>query len=82
MTALILGIAGGTGSGKTTIAQSVASSLPQGAVSMVEHDWYYRDRSDLTFDERTQLNYDHPDALESELLIEHLKDLKAGRSVE
>lgn len=82
MAALILGIAGGTGSGKTTIANNVATALPQGSVSMVEHDWYYRDRSDLTFEERTQLNYDHPDALESELLIEHLRELREGRAVE
>lgn len=79
MAALILGIAGGTGSGKTTIAKHLESALPSGSVSMVEHDWYYRDRSDLTFDERTQLNYDHPDALETGLLIEHLAELRGGR---
>ena len=81
MAALILGIAGGTGSGKTTIADKVAAAFPPGAVARIEHDWYYRDRSDLSFEERTLLNYDHPDALETELLVEHLKELREGRSV-
>lgn len=81
MAALILGIAGGTGSGKTTIADKVAAAFSAGSVVRIEHDWYYRDRSDLTFDERTQLNYDHPEALETELLVEHLKELREGRGV-
>lgn len=81
MAALILGIAGGTGSGKTTIADKVAAAFPAGSVARIEHDWYYRDRSDLRFEERTLLNYDHPDALETELLIEHLKELREGRPV-
>jgi uridine kinase len=82
MGALILGIAGGTGSGKTTIAKKVSSSLPSGAAAIIEHDWYYRDRSDLSYDERTQLNYDHPDSLETELLIEHIRALREGQAVE
>lgn len=81
MAALILGIAGGTGSGKTTIADKVAAAFPAGSVVRIEHDWYYRDRSDLTFEERTLLNYDHPDALETELLIQHLAELREGRPV-
>jgi len=73
---LIIGIAGGSGSGKTTIAQKIAAAVPSEAVSIIEHDAYYRDRPDLTFEERSQLNFDHPESLETELLIEHLRQLR------
>lgn len=79
---LILGIGGGTGAGKTTIAREVVGDLPEGAVTLIEHDAYYRDRPDLTFDERTQLNYDHPDSLDNALLIQHLDALSAGQPIE
>jgi uridine kinase len=79
---LLIGIAGGTGSGKTTVARKVAAGLPAGAVATIEHDSYYRDHSDLSFEERTQLNYDHPDSLENELLAKHLEQLRAGRPAE
>jgi len=79
---LVLGIAGGTGSGKTTVARKVAAALPSDAVATIEHDSYYRDRSEVPFEERSQLNYDHPDSLENELLYQHLCDLRAGRPVE
>jgi uridine kinase len=91
MTPLIIGIAGGSGSGKTTVAQRVRSDLssakaigPGGAANVViiEHDAYYRDRQDLTYDERCQLNFDHPDSLETELLVAHLRALRAGETVE
>jgi uridine kinase len=82
MRPLILGIAGGSGSGKTTIAQRVMSALPASQVTILEHDAYYRDRPDLSYEERCQLNYDHPDALETELLVQHLGSLRAGRAVE
>lgn len=82
MRPFIVGIAGGTGSGKTTVAKRIATSLPAAAVSTIEHDAYYRDRSDLAFDERAQVNYDHPDALETELLIAHLDRLRAGEPVD
>ena len=82
MRPLILGIAGGSGSGKTTIAQRVTAALPASQVTIVEHDAYYRDRPDLTYEERCQLNYDHPDALETELLVKHLEALRAGSAVE
>jgi len=82
MRPFIVGIAGGTGSGKTTVAKRIASSLPASAVSTIEHDAYYRDRSDLAFEERAQVNYDHPDALETELLIAHLDRLRAGEPVD
>lgn len=82
MNVLTIGIAGGSGSGKSTIAQAIASALPEEEVAILEHDAYYRDRQDLSFEERCALNYDHPDSLETELLVEHLKALKAGRAVD
>jgi uridine kinase len=79
---LVIGIAGGTGAGKTTIARSVVGELPPGSVTLIEHDAYYRDRPDLEFDQRAALNYDHPDSLESDLLVRHLDGLCAGQSVQ
>lgn len=78
----VIGIAGGTGSGKTTIARAIAKSLPQEHVAMLEHDWYYRDRPDLSPAERAQLNFDHPDSLETGLLVEHLRALNEGKSID
>jgi uridine kinase len=78
----VLGIAGGTGSGKTTVAQKLVASVPQGSSVLIDHDAYYRDRSSLPRAERERINYDHPDAIETELLVEHLGLLRAGRSVE
>lgn len=78
---LFIAIAGGTGSGKTTLAQRIAGALP-GDVVILEHDWYYRDRSGVPVGERLGLNYDEPAALENELLAKNLESLKAGRSVE
>jgi uridine kinase len=78
---LSVGIAGGTGSGKTTLARSIVASLP-GDVAVLEHDWYYRDRSRIPASERSNLNYDEPDALENDLLTRHLGELRAGRAVE
>ena len=79
---LIVGVAGGSGSGKTTVARRIAEALPQSAVTILEHDAYYRDRSDLSYEERCQLNVDHPDSLETELLVEHLVALRAGSAVD
>jgi uridine kinase len=79
---LIIGIAGGSGSGKTTIARRVAEALPSHGVTILEHDAYYRDREDLTYEERGMLNFDHPDSLETELLIQHLMDLRAGKGID
>jgi uridine kinase len=78
----VLGIAGGTGSGKTTVAEKIVAGLPAGAVVRIEHDAYYRDRSHLPWEERLQINYDHPDAIETELLVVHLGALRAGRGAE
>jgi len=61
---LLIGIAGGTGSGKSTVARKIADGLPADSVAVIDHDSYYRDRSDLTYEARTTLNYDHPDALD------------------
>lgn len=78
---LFIGLAGGSGSGKTTIAEEVMDRL-EGEVALVHHDAYYRNRKDLSFEERTKLNYDHPDSLETELLIEHLSRLRSGEAIE
>ena len=78
----VLGIAGGTGSGKTTVAEGLVAGLPAGSVVVLDHDAYYRDRSGLSPEERQAINYDHPDAMETELLVAHLTALRDGRSVE
>jgi uridine kinase len=80
--ALLIGIAGGTGSGKTTVARSIGTSLPADKVSTIEYDAYYRDRTDLDDEARSHLNFDHPDSLESELLVTHLRSLKEGHAVD
>ncbi len=79
---LIVGIAGGTGSGKSTVANKLAQAMPADRCVLVDHDSYYRDQSHLSFEERTQVNYDHPASLESSLLAEHLVALRAGRAVD
>ncbi|MEZ4295120.1 MAG: uridine kinase [Polyangiaceae bacterium] len=82
MRAFVVGIAGGTGSGKTTVARRIAAALPPEDVTTIEHDSYYRDRSDLSAEDRAQLNYDHPESLQTELLVEHLDKLRAGEPVD
>jgi len=77
----VLGIAGGTGSGKTTVAERLVAGLPGRPVVLIDHDAYYRDRSSMPAAERLLINYDHPDAIETELLVEHLTALRAGRAV-
>jgi uridine kinase len=79
---MLLGIAGGTGSGKTTVALKLAEALPAGRTALIQHDWYYRDRSHLDFAARTNLNFDEPDALENDLLLANLLQLKAGQAIE
>lgn len=78
---LMIGLAGGSGSGKTTIAEEVVERL-DGRVALLHHDAYYRNRVELSFEERTRVNYDHPQSLETELLIAHLRALRLGRAVE
>ncbi|MBL8620053.1 MAG: uridine kinase [Myxococcales bacterium] len=79
---LTIGIAGGTGSGKSTVAAKLAGAAPTGRCVVVDHDSYYRDQSHLTPAARAELNYDHPSSLDSGLLAEHLRELKAGRAVD
>lgn len=76
----VVGVAGGTGSGKTTVARKIVEG-GGGDVAILEHDAYYRDRPDLDFEARSKLNFDHPDALETSLLVEHLRALKRGEAI-
>ncbi len=78
----VLGVAGGTGSGKTTVAERVVAGLPGPPAVVIDHDAYYRDRSSLPARERLLINYDHPDAIETELLVSHLAALRAGQAVQ
>jgi uridine kinase len=79
---LVIGVAGGSGSGKTTVVRRIIESIGDDQVTVLEHDRYYRDRNDLRLEERAALNYDHPDSLETDLLVRHLHELRAGRTVE
>jgi uridine kinase len=79
---VVIGIAGGTGSGKTTVVRRLIEALGDGHVTVLEHDRYYRDRSDLRLEERALLNYDHPDSLETDLLVDHVRRLRAGDAIE
>jgi uridine kinase len=79
---VVIGIAGGSGSGKTTVVRRLITSLGDDQVSVLEHDRYYRDRSDLRLEERAALNYDHPDSLETDLLVQHLRALRGGEAVD
>ena len=81
MDCIMIGIAGGTGSGKSTFTNKIKERFGD-EVTVIYHDNYYRRRDDMTYEERTKVNYDHPDSLETDLLIEHLKMLKMGQSVE
>ncbi|MDT0715021.1 uridine kinase [Staphylococcus chromogenes] len=78
----IIGIAGGSGSGKTSVTNEIMKNLDGHSVALIEQDFYYKDQSHLTFEERLKTNYDHPFAFDNDLLIENLNDLKAGKSVE
>lgn len=78
---LFIGLAGGSGSGKTTIAEEVVDRL-EGKVALLHHDAYYRNMVDLSFEERTRVNYDHPDSLETELVVEHLERLRSGLAID
>jgi uridine kinase len=82
MQPIVIGVAGGTGSGKTTVAHQILERVGTQHITYIPHDAYYRDHSHLTPEQRSQVNYDHPDSLETELLIEHLRELRACRAVE
>jgi uridine kinase len=78
---LIIGIAGGTGSGKTTVVQQIMNELPQTEVGIISQDSYYKENHLLSFDERALINFDHPRAIDFGLLGEHLKELKNGNTI-
>ncbi|MBP6635359.1 MAG: uridine kinase [Paludibacter sp.] len=79
---LIIGIAGGTGSGKTTVVRKITERLPAGEVAILPQDSYYRDSSHLPLEERLEINFDHPASIEFELLTKHLKELKKGNQIQ
>lgn len=79
---LIIGVAGGSGSGKTTVVREIIRNIGKSQVTILHHDSYYRDVKHLPFEARIQINYDHPDSLETTLLIQHLNELIAGHAVE
>ena len=81
MDCIMIGIAGGTGSGKSTFTNRLKERFGDD-VTVIYHDNYYRRRDDMTYEERTKINYDHPSALETDLLIEHLKSLKEGEAID
>ena len=82
MPPLVIGVAGGSGSGKTTVVRRIVDAVDETRVTVLEHDRYYRDRNDLRLEDRASLNYDHPDSLETDLLVRHLQELRDGRSVQ
>ena len=81
METILIGIAGGTGSGKTTLADKLVESFGSNEVSILRHDNYYKRHDEMCYEERCKLNYDHPDAFDTDLLCEHIRMLKSGKSV-
>jgi uridine kinase len=79
---LIVGIAGGTGSGKTTVVRKITTGFPADEVVVLPQDSYYRDNRHISLEERQMMNFDHPESLEFDLLVSHLKELKAGRHID
>jgi uridine kinase len=82
MNSFVIGVAGGSGSGKTTVVRRIIESIGLDHVTVLDHDRYYRDRNDLRLEERAALNYDHPDALETDLMVRHVRELKSGKAVD
>lgn len=80
MERIVIGIAGGTASGKTTVAKRLSEAFSSDAV-ILSHDYYYKPHDDLSFEERKQVNYDHPDSLDTDLLVEHVRELKKGNAI-
>ena len=79
---IIIGVTGGSGGGKTSVSRAILAHFPDAKIAMIEHDPYYKDQSHLTFEERVTTNYDHPLAFDTDLMIDHLKELIAGRPVD
>ena len=82
MNTFVIGVAGGSGSGKTTVVRRIVDSLGLEHVTLLQHDRYYRDRNDLRLEERAALNYDHPNSLETDLLVRHVQQLRAGKPID
>jgi uridine kinase len=82
MNSFVIGVAGGSGSGKTTVVRRIVDSLGLEHVTLLQHDRYYRDRNDLRLEERAALNYDHPNSLETDLLVRHVQQLRGGKPVD
>lgn len=78
---LIIGIAGGTGSGKTTVVNKILADLPQEDIIVLSQDHYYHDNKHLSFEEREKINFDHPRAIDFDLLVDHIKALKSGKAI-
>lgn len=79
---IIIGVTGGSGGGKTSVSRAILANFPDAKIAMIEHDSYYKDQAHLTFEERVTTNYDHPLAFDTDLMIEHLSELIAGRPVD
>jgi uridine kinase len=79
---LLIGISGGTGSGKSTVVHEILNSLPEKSITILEQDAYYKDQSELSLEERLKINYDHPDAFDTPLLVKHLKMLVNGQAID
>jgi len=79
---ILIGITGGTGSGKSTISKEIYKKFDEQCIAMIEQDSYYKDQSNLSFEDRTKTNYDHPDAFDTPLLVEHLNKLLSGQAIE
>ena len=81
MESIIIGIAGGSGSGKTTVVRRIMAKLTRKEVSVISQDSYYRDNADIPMEERQLVNFDHPDSIEFELLVRHLREIKSGQTI-
>ena len=79
---IIIGVPGGSGGGKTSVSKAILANFTDQKISMIQHDSYYKDQSHLTFEERVTTNYDHPLAFDTDLMIEHINELIAGRPVD
>ncbi|GAA4106305.1 uridine kinase [Aquimarina addita] len=79
---LIIGIAGGTGCGKTTVVNQIVNELPENEVCVISQDSYYKDTSHLSYEERTKINFDHPQSIDFDLLVTHLSDLRNGNTIQ
>lgn len=79
---ILIGITGGTGSGKSTVTHEIYKSLADESIAIIEQDSYYKDQSDMPFEERVKTNYDHPDAFDTKLMIEHLHSLLEGKAID